>query len=102
MSNRIACIACISLGCAASLVLSASAQQVEKATSTTTCNSSTRGTIGCPNYTAPAATAVPGASMDGSMKVPAGTSTVLLLFKGAVPPNAFMVRVFQGAGAIAS
>jgi hypothetical protein len=53
----------------------------------------TRGTPNCPTYTAPAATALPGASMDGSMNVPAATSTVL--FKGAVPPNAFMIRTYD-------
>ena len=58
---------------------------------TTSCTSSTRGSPTCPNYTAPAATAVPGTSMDGSINVAAQTSTTL--FKGAVPPNAFMVRV---------
>jgi hypothetical protein len=49
----------------------------------------------CPNYTAPAATAVPSTSMDGSMTVAAATSTTL--FKGAVPPNAFMVRAYINA-----
>jgi hypothetical protein len=32
--------------------------------------------------------------MDGSMNVPAQTSTTL--FNGAVPPNAFMVRAYTG------
>jgi hypothetical protein len=60
----------------------------------TTCTSSTRGSPSCPNYIAPAATAVPRAAMDGSMNVAAQTSTTL--FNGAVPPNAFMVRAYTG------
>ena len=59
-------------------------------TAATTCSSSTRGSPTCPTYTAPAATAVPSTSMDGSINVAAQTSTTL--FKGAVPANAFMVR----------
>jgi hypothetical protein len=43
--------------------------------------------------TAPAATAVPGPSMDGGVaQVLPGMSTVL--FGGKVPPNGFMVRVY--------
>jgi hypothetical protein len=57
---------------------------------TTTCNNNTRGSAACPNYTAPAATALPSTSMDGSMVVPTATSTTL--FGGKVPPNAFMVQ----------
>jgi hypothetical protein len=50
------------------------------------------GTVGCPVYGAPAATAVPGPSMDGGVTtVPNAQSTTL--FGGKVPPNAFMVRV---------
>jgi hypothetical protein len=48
------------------------------------------GTVDCPLYTAPATTAVPGASMDGSTTILGGVST--LLFNGAVPPNGFMVQ----------
>ena len=76
-------IALIALGLSAAL-----AQHTQ--TAATTCSSSTRGSPTCPNYTAPAATAVPSTSMDGSINVAAQTSTTL--FKGAVPPNAFMVR----------
>jgi hypothetical protein len=56
-----------------------------------TCLLYQRGTVECPGYGAPAATAVPGPSMDGSTSMQTGTSTTL--FKGAVPPNAFMVQV---------
>lgn len=72
----------------------ATAQQVAPAASTV-CNTATRGTVNCPVYTAPATTAVPRASMDGSMVIPNGVST--LLFNGAVPPNGFML---QSMGAI--
>ncbi len=85
--SRIAIIASICFGLTAAV-----AQQREVTTAATSCTSSTRGSIACPNYTAPAATAVPGASMDGSTNVAASTSTTL--FKGAVPPNAFMVRAY--------
>jgi hypothetical protein len=78
-------IALIALGLSAAL-----AQHPQAVTAT--CSSSTRGSPTCPNYTAPAATAVPSTSMDGSMNVAAQTSTTL--FKGAVPPNAFMVRAY--------
>jgi hypothetical protein len=52
-----------------------------------------RGTVACPDYGAPAATAVPGPSMDGGVATaPNGAST--MLFKGNVPPNGFMIRLF--------
>jgi hypothetical protein len=70
------------------LVSAALAQQFGQAASTAC--ASTRGSLSCPTYTAPAATAVPRAPMDGSMLVTAGTSTTL--FNGAVPPNGFIVQ----------
>jgi hypothetical protein len=91
MSFRaIASIAAIFLGL---LVTAALAQQFAQ-TAATTCTASTRGSVACPEYTAPAATAVPGKSLDGSLNIPAATSTTL--FSGAVPPNAFMVQVPRG------
>jgi hypothetical protein len=81
--SRVVIIAAICLGLTA-----AAAQQRE--TVSTACGAAQRGTVNCPNYTAPAAIAVPGASMDGSMMVPPATSTIL--FNGKVPPNAFMVQ----------
>jgi hypothetical protein len=58
-----------------------------------TCLLYQRGTVDCPAYGAPAATAVPGPSMDGVVTtVPSGSSTTL--FGGKVPPNGFMIRVF--------
>jgi hypothetical protein len=54
------------------------------------CSASQRGSPNCPDYTAPAATALPGPSMDGSMLVPYQISTTL--FNGAVPPNGFTIR----------
>jgi hypothetical protein len=71
------------------LVTAAIAQQFVQPASTA-CNAADRGTVNCPTYTAPATTAVPRAPMDGSMNVPATTSTTL--FNGAVPPNGFMVH----------
>jgi hypothetical protein len=60
-----------------------------------TCLLYQRGTVECPGYGAPAATAVPGPSMDGGVAtVPSGSS--LTLFGGQVPPNGFMIRVFTG------
>jgi hypothetical protein len=54
------------------------------------CRPEQRGTTAaCPEYTAPASTAVPNAAMGGSM-VTNGTTT---LFNGAVPPNGFMVQL---------
>jgi hypothetical protein len=72
--------------------LSAAGAQQREAVSTA-CNNASRGAVNCPDYTAPAATAVPGKSLDGSMNVPGNTSTTL--FGGAVPPNAFMVRAYS-------
>jgi hypothetical protein len=47
----------------------------------------------CPEYTAPATTAVPGASMDGSTAAVGPIS--MTLFNGVVPPNGFMVQIIQ-------
>jgi hypothetical protein len=74
------------------LVTAAIAQQFAQPANTA-CNAANRGTVNCPTYTAPA-TAVPRAPMDGSMTVPANTSTVL--FNGAVPPNGFMIQQITG------
>jgi hypothetical protein len=79
----------VGLVAVACLGLTAAVAQQREALSTT-CNASNRGTVNCPTYSAPAATAVPSASMDGSMMVTAMTSTTL--FKGSVPPNAFVVQ----------
>src|ERR1700746_328859 len=49
----------------------------------------------CPDYTAPATTAVPGPSMDGSMAIQGGVTTTL--FNGIVPPNGFMVQFYFSA-----
>jgi hypothetical protein len=87
--SRVAIIASICLG-----LTTAVAQQREAITAA--CSASNRGTVNCPTYTAPATTAVPRASIDGSMTVPSQTSTTL--FKGAVPPNGFMLQVVQNAG----
>jgi hypothetical protein len=75
------------------LVTAAIAQQLAQPASTA-CNAANRGTVNCPTYTAPATTAVPRAPMDGSMTVPANTSTVLS--NGAVPPNGFMIQQITG------
>ena len=56
------------------------------------CNPGNTGTADCPAYTAPATTAVPGPSMDGSMVVVAG-GIAQTLFNGVVPPNGFMVQI---------
>jgi hypothetical protein len=93
MSFRaIASIAAIFLGL---LVTAGLAQKLAETATKTACTAAQRGTETCPTYTAPAATAVPNASMDGSMNVAAATSTTL--FNGAVPPNAFMVNAYSGA-----
>jgi hypothetical protein len=56
-----------------------------------------RGTVACPGYGAPAATAVPGPSLDGGVTtVPNASSTTL--FGGMVPPNGFLIRVFVNNG----
>jgi hypothetical protein len=60
------------------------------------CNVNNQGTVNCPTYTAPAATAVPRAAMDGSMHVLAQTATTL--FNGAVPPNGFLVQSGYNVG----
>jgi hypothetical protein len=85
-------IALIALG------LSAALAQHTQTAPTTTCFSSTRGSSpSCPTYTAPAATAVPGTSMDGSITVLSQTTTPL--FGGSIPPNGFMVQLGpQGGG----
>lgn len=51
-----------------------------------------RGTLDCPGYGAPAATAVPGPSMDTTLALNTSLQAVAL-FNGATPPNGFMVRV---------
>ena len=56
------------------------------------CPPGQQGSADCPVYTAPAAMAVPGQSVDGSMTVPANVST--LLFGGIRPPNGFMVQPY--------
>jgi hypothetical protein len=62
-----------------------------------TCLLYQRGTVDCPAYGAPAATAVPGPSMDGGVAtVPNGSSVTL--FGGKMPPNGFMIRVFAPNG----
>lgn len=58
-----------------------------------TCSLFQAGTVGCPVFGAPAATAVPGPSMDGGVATVQGGETSTL-FGGKVPPNGFMVRVF--------
>jgi hypothetical protein len=56
-----------------------------------------RGTVECPGYGAPAATAVPGPSLDGGVaQVTSGSSVTL--FGGKVPPNGFIVRVINLGG----
>jgi hypothetical protein len=75
------------------LVLLVSAAIAQQQTASTACNANNRGTVNCPTYTAPAATAVPGTSMDGSLNVPNSTSTTL--FNGKVPPNAFIVQIYD-------
>src|SRR6516165_3884849 len=55
------------------------------------------GSAQCPVYVAPATTAVPKPSMDGSTVITCGVATTL--FNGAVPPNGFMV---QAAGTFLS
>jgi hypothetical protein len=64
--------------------------QSERSAAVTACNAGNRGTINCPTYTVPAATAVQHASMGGSMTVGPGFAP---LFNGAVPPNGFMVQL---------
>jgi hypothetical protein len=59
------------------------------ATADAACNPIHRGEADCPDYTAPATTAVPGPSIDGSTLVVGGTATTL--FGGVVPANGFMI-----------
>lgn len=73
------------------LGLSAAFAQQPATTASTPCNALNRGTVNCPTYTAPATTAVPRASMGGSLTINGGISTPL--FNGAVPPNGFMVQL---------
>ena len=55
------------------------------------CDTNTRDSVGCP-----ATTTVPGTSIDGNVTtVPSATSTGL--FRGAVPPNGFMIRVYNAS-----
>jgi hypothetical protein len=56
-----------------------------------TCLLYQRGTVECPGYGAPAATAVPGPSM--ASNIPLGPPQAVTLFNGATPPNGFMVQV---------
>jgi hypothetical protein len=81
----------------AALLSGAAAQQPSElqARAAVACGAAQRGTVNCPNYTAPATTSVPEASMDGSMNVSAATSTTL--FNGAVPTNAFTVQTYNGS-----
>jgi hypothetical protein len=68
-----------------------------RASAQETCLLYQRGTVECPGYGAPAATAVPGPSVDGGVAtIPNATSTTL--FGGKVPPNGFVVRVFISQG----
>jgi len=56
------------------------------------CSPGQTGTLDCPAYTAPATTAVPGPSMDGSTTITAG-GVAQTLFNGVVPPNGFLVQI---------
>src|SRR5262245_6629838 len=56
------------------------------------CNPAQIGTAACPEFTAPATTAVPGPSMGGTVLVH-GPGMSVTLFDGAVPPNGFMVQM---------
>jgi hypothetical protein len=66
------------------------------ATAQETCPVFREGTVGCPVFGAPAATAVPGPSMDGGVASVQPGQTVTL-FGGKVPPNGFMVRAYADA-----
>jgi hypothetical protein len=50
----------------------------------------------CPEYTAPATTAVPGPPIDGSTQVP--NDQVTVLFGGVTPPNGFMIQQLPSGG----
>jgi hypothetical protein len=65
---------------------------VSQAPAQETCLLYQRGTVECPGYGAPAATAVPGPSMDGGVATVPNAQSVTL-FGGEVPPNGFMIRV---------
>jgi hypothetical protein len=66
-------------------------QPAFQSAATTACSAANRGTVNCPTYIAPTSTAVPRASIDGSLSVLAATVTPL--FNGTTPPNGFMVQV---------
>ena len=55
------------------------------------CNPAQLGTAACPEFTAPATTAVPGPSIDGSLNT--GNNNPVVLFGGKVPPNGYMVQI---------
>jgi hypothetical protein len=59
-----------------------------------------RGAENCPEYTAPAATAVPGPSMDGGVGAIMSGGSSYTLFGGKVPPNGFLIRTFQQSGTV--
>jgi hypothetical protein len=65
---------------------------VSGASAQDTCLAYQRGTVECPGYGAPAATAVPGPSMGSNITL--GAPAAFTLFNGATPPNGFMIRVF--------
>jgi hypothetical protein len=48
--------------------------------------------LDCPLYTAPATTAAPGPSIDGSVFVP--NSQLIVLFGGGTPPNGFIIQAY--------
>src|ERR1700730_18437120 len=52
----------------------------------------------CPEFTAPATTAVPGPALDGStsLGVTYVPGSAVTLFGGAVPPNGFMISATSG------
>jgi hypothetical protein len=57
------------------------------------------GNAGCPEFTAPAATAVPGPSIDGSTSTFGGLGAPpTVLFGGITPPNGFMIQAYALAG----
>jgi hypothetical protein len=88
------CYRMVNITAAATIITVGLGFGMGQAAAQTTCLAYQEGTVGCPVYGAPAATAVPGPSMDGGVTVTsAGGST---LFGGKVPPNGFMVRVFAG------
>jgi hypothetical protein len=87
--------------CQSIVIASLFLPHASEASAQETCLLYQRGTVECPGYGAPAATAVPGPSTDGGVAtVPNGSSTTL--FKGTVPPNGFMVRVFASTSGLAN